>query len=649
MTRYTPLPTEEDFRLLRNSSIPGEEIEMSLEKDKEKGGFESQQDPDIVFTRKISQLWEHPIINDNVPAANDVKAWVRWTLAWLIPGLGMFMESYMIFSTGQIKTIWGEAYPTCWSPDEEPVCIDAVQCPNLFPGTENVTPDASYCTADGSYPDDVLCDAGVLNSVSFTEFAGVIVGMLLLSMFADRMGRRAGSLATLVLMTIAGLFMTMSLPVNGLQSIFLWFAIAYFVFGFGVGGEYPVSASSAAERSQANATSVSRGKDVGLTFSCQGIGAFAGSCVIVLLLVIVGENSPDCLADDANAMGHSQKNLEIVWRVTYGLGVVIAAAVAIYRYFRLKESTVWQDAKDRRNIKFLEGKYKIDLNNPIAQYKVAFTHYWSRIIATAGCWCLWDVAFYGNKLFSGPIFAQLVPDGSLITVNLYICLNNFVALIGYYVAASLIDRPWCGRRRLQLFGFTMMCILFAVCAALFDSLDANVLLFLYICTSFFGQCGPNMTTYVTPTEVYPVALRATCHGLSSMCGMTGALTATIVFGYLDTDIIFAVCSVVSFISLFFTYIFMPNVTEMHLVENDRYLEMILTGRADEYHGEVRNPKFCSNFERWTGFCETYNPNFLTEFQSKLEKELLENEVETPDTYTVKESSNAVDNSSSKLA
>jgi len=34
--------------------------------------------------------------------------------SWAVPGLGMFNESYYIFSVGNIKPIWTEEYPTCW-------------------------------------------------------------------------------------------------------------------------------------------------------------------------------------------------------------------------------------------------------------------------------------------------------------------------------------------------------------------------------------------------------------------------------------------------------------------------------------------------------------------------------------------------------
>ena len=34
--------------------------------------------------------------------------------SWMVPGLGMFNESYYIFSVGNVKPIWQEQYPECW-------------------------------------------------------------------------------------------------------------------------------------------------------------------------------------------------------------------------------------------------------------------------------------------------------------------------------------------------------------------------------------------------------------------------------------------------------------------------------------------------------------------------------------------------------
>lgn len=43
-------------------------------------------------------------------------------------------------------------------------------------------------------------------------------------------------------------------------------------------------------------------------------------------------------------------------------------------------------------------------------------------------------------------------------------INSTVALAGYYFAAFTVDRPWMGRRRMQIMGFAWMFVLFMLCA-----------------------------------------------------------------------------------------------------------------------------------------------------------------------------------------
>jgi hypothetical protein len=38
------------------------------------------------------------------------------------------------------------------------------------------------------------------------------------------------------------------------------------------------------------------------------------------------------------------------------------------------------------------------------------TFYWSRLIATAGCWFFWDFGFYGNKVFQSQ-FVKIITGG----------------------------------------------------------------------------------------------------------------------------------------------------------------------------------------------------------------------------------------------
>lgn len=47
-------------------------------------------------------------------ATNPAMQLIKWISSFAVPGIGMFMEAYFIFSVGNIKPIWAEQYPSCW-------------------------------------------------------------------------------------------------------------------------------------------------------------------------------------------------------------------------------------------------------------------------------------------------------------------------------------------------------------------------------------------------------------------------------------------------------------------------------------------------------------------------------------------------------
>ena len=57
--------------------------------------------------------------------------------------------------------------------------------------------------------------------------------------------------------------------------------------------------------------------------------------------------------------------------------------------------------------------------------------------------------------------------------------------------------------------------------------------FLYYFSSFWGQFGPNATTWLLPAEVVPTEMRAMCHGFAAAVGKAGALVAGVVFNLVD--------------------------------------------------------------------------------------------------------------------
>ena len=86
-------------------------------------------------------------------------------------------------------------------------------------------------------------------------------------------------------------------------------------------------------------------------------------------------------------------------------------------------------------------------------------------------------------------------------------LNAFVSLLGYYAAAAIVDDPDIGRLALQQTGFVITGTLFMLCGWLNDRISSSWLIVMYFGSSFFGQCGPNCTTFLIPAEVFPTNMR----------------------------------------------------------------------------------------------------------------------------------------------
>ena len=61
-------------------------------------------------------------------------------------------------------------------------------------------------------------------------------------------------------------------------------------------------------------------------------------------------------------------------------------------------------------------------------------------------------------------------------------------------------------------------------------------LLVYGVSYFFTEFGPNMTTFVMPSELYPVTMRATGHGISAGVGKLGAFIGVFLFPLLQTSL-----------------------------------------------------------------------------------------------------------------
>jgi MFS family permease len=158
------------------------------------------------------------------------------------------------------------------------------------------------------------------------------------------------------------------------------------------------------------------------------------------------------------------------------------------------------------------------------------------LAGTAGSWFLFDYAYYGNTLSLPAILNDVSPNATLIT-KLAWSLGVFAvfAVPGYLLAFTKMDRI--GHRRLQLIGFSVMAACFLALGAI-PQLTNVVAPFLVIfgLSYFFIEFGPNTTTFVLPSELFPVSMRTTGHGISAGIGKLGAFIGVFVVPWLQTSI-----------------------------------------------------------------------------------------------------------------
>lgn len=341
-------------------------------------------------------------------------------------GLGLFGESYILFSVGTLRPLWETLYPTCF--DE----YDSSEC--RFPYL-------SY------------------QSITYSVVLGVMAGMIVLGSLANTIGRRKGSILTALLMSVGAMCLTLSsIFLSSVPSIlFPIMSLSLFIFGIGVGGEYPLSASSASERAMVamkkrqlleldhsqkmkrllqssedektnptpqqqcdnknnlssdgkkksllrvdtnttnngtttnpswqtknqlspvveesygdvplsptnitketndsldtyNSSLRTRGREVLLVFSMQGVGIFANSLMLSFFLVVTRKRNNDNDDDDAdeansNAYYYEPSTLLNIWRMTYATGAAVLIYVLVSRISYLTESEVWAQDKEQR-------------------------------------------------------------------------------------------------------------------------------------------------------------------------------------------------------------------------------------------------------------------------------------------------------------
>ena len=345
--------------------------------------------------------------------------------------------------------------------------------------------------------------------VDSTALMAAALGALLFGRVADMLGRKR-IYGVEVLVLAAG-------AIGCAFSPNIWWLIGLrFILGIGIGGDYPVSATIISEY----AGKASRGMLVTLVFTMQAAGLILGPLFAAALL--------------KTSLSH-----DIIWRILVSFGAVPALAVYWQRRHlretpRFLAATGQQEDesgrmskashfdKSQHSVSFWDGFHRLANNNRLLL----------RLVGTSAAWFLMDAAYYGNTVCSPLVLSALNSDHTLLQKTLrQLAIFAIFAAPGYAVAAFTMDRL--GRKTIQCVGFGMMAVAF-LGLAFVPNLQKMAVPFLivYGLSFFFTEFGPNATTFVYPSEVFPVRVRTTGHGIAAAMGKLGGFVGVFVFPYL---------------------------------------------------------------------------------------------------------------------
>jgi len=190
---------------------------------------------------------------------------------------------------------------------------------------------------------------------------GSVVGQLLFGVVADYLGRRRSFIATLSLLVV-GAVASSVVQAHPPLRIYHALAIALFVLGVGLGGEYPLSSTVSSEAAKVPHT---RGRRIASVFSMKSFGAVLAPGV-------------------AAAVARSTTEVNLTWRLALAFGAVPAACMLYYRW------------DTRESTHFIEAHPGMHMRDTHAHKWRDFKLYRTKLIGCAGSWFILDVVYYAN-------------------------------------------------------------------------------------------------------------------------------------------------------------------------------------------------------------------------------------------------------------
>lgn len=451
--------------------------------------------------------------------------WYHFT-AIIIAGMGFFTDAYDLFCISLVTKLLGRIY----------YHVDGAAKP-------------------GTLPPNV---AAAVNGVAL---CGTLSGQLFFGWLGDKLGRKKVYGLTLMIMVICSIASGLSFGREP-KSIMATLCFFRFWLGFGIGGDYPLSATIMSEYSNKK----TRGAFIAAVFAMQGFGIMAGGVFAIIISTAFNYRFSSPAYED-NPIRSTIPQADFVWRIILMVGAIPAGLTYYWRlkmpetprFTALVAKNMKQAAADMSKVLNVNmdaeqqnGEKRLPESAAEDQSAGLFGLFSSQfvrrhglhLLGTTSTWFLLDIAFYSQNLFQKDIFSAvgwLPPAKTMNAIEEVFRIARAQTLIalcstvpGYWFTVAFIDRM--GRFAIQLMGFFFMTVFMFALAIPYDhwTHPGNHVGFvvIYSLTFFFANFGPNATTFVVPAEIFPARFRSTCHGISAASGKLGAIVGAFGFLYL---------------------------------------------------------------------------------------------------------------------
>jgi PHS family inorganic phosphate transporter-like MFS transporter len=427
---------------------------------------------------------------------------------------------------------------------------------------------------EGAKPGKLPIDANA--AVSALALVGTLLGQLAFGYLGDKLGRKRVYGISLLMMIVSSVASGMTFgPGSDARAAIGTLCFFRFWLGFGVGGDYPLSATIMSEYSNTK----NRGAFVAAVFAMQGIGILTAAAVALIVTSIFRSAvhvTPYGASVEA-IRGSCPPQADYVWRIVLAFGALPAMATMYARmlmpetprFTLMVQGNVAQATRDTSSV--MNGATIELLAKPPAppvRTREFLRRWWKPLLGCSMSWFLLDIAFYSQNVRAArlarcsahaarpraltlppPSFAASLPPRQLFQKDVFTAIGwiphaeqmdaleetyriaRAQALIalgstvpGYFFTVAFIDRL--GRKPIQLGGFALMTALMAALSGWYLPLRDNHqagFVTMYALTFFFSNFGPNATTFVLPAELFPTAWKSTAHGICAASGKAGAI------------------------------------------------------------------------------------------------------------------------------